>query len=47
MSDDHAIIIYARPPGGPLLRIETNDVAATVAALVAQGYVIIDIIDIG
>ena len=41
------LVIYRRPGGNLDLREITSNVAATVAILQAQGYIIIDVIDIG
>lgn len=42
-----AIVVYRHKNGGPELRELTSNVDLTVAMLEAQGFVILDIIDIG
>lgn len=41
------LVLYRRPNSDLVLQELTSNVALTVAMLEAQGYVIIDIIDIG
>ncbi|MDX1909886.1 MAG: hypothetical protein SFV22_00290 [Saprospiraceae bacterium] len=41
-----SIVVYREQNGNVHYRIITSDVPATVAMLEAQGYVIVDIIDI-
>jgi hypothetical protein len=41
------VVVYRRREGGADLRELTSNVALTVAMLEAQGFIIIDIIDIG
>lgn len=41
------VIVYRRREGGADMREVTSNIAVTVAMLEAQGFIIIDIIDIG
>ena len=44
---NQSVVVFRRSSGGTDLREFTSNVAITVAMLEAQGFIIIDIIDIG